>query len=78
VLAPPPDASQAKAGRGVRPVWFDGRWHDARVWQRLELPAGAVIAAPAVLEQPDATTFIEPGLRARVDPLGNLIVERCG
>jgi N-methylhydantoinase A len=78
VLAPAPNASLAAASRGTRPVWFDGGWHDAQVWQRLELPAGAVIAAPAVLEQPDATAFIEPGLRGRVDALGNLIVERSG
>ena len=77
VLAPAPNASLAAASRGTRPVWFDGGWHDAQVWQRLELPVGAVIAAPAVLEQPDATAFIEPGLRGRVDALGNLIVERC-
>jgi N-methylhydantoinase A len=41
----------------------------------LDLPVGAVIEAPAVLEQGDATTVIEPGLRGRVDKLGNLIVE---
>ena len=39
------------------------------------LPAGARIAGPAVLEQPDATTVIEPGLIGRIDRLGNLIVE---
>ena len=77
VLAPAPNASLAAASRGTRPVWFDGGWHDAQVWQRLELPVGAVIEAPAVLEQPDATAFIEPGLCGRVDALGNLIVERC-
>ena len=76
VLAPPANASFETASRGVRPVWFDGGWHDAKIWQRLELPAGAVIAAPALLEQPDATCFIEPGLRGRVDAWGNLVVER--
>jgi hypothetical protein len=29
-----------------------------------------------VLEQPDATIFIDPDLNGRVDALGNLIVER--
>jgi N-methylhydantoinase A len=29
-----------------------------------------------VLEQPDATTVVEPELSARVDRLGNLIIER--
>ena len=35
-----------------------------------------MIAAPALLEQPDATCFIEPGLRGRVDAWGNVVVER--
>jgi len=29
-----------------------------------------------VLEQPDATIFIDPDLAGRVDALGNLVVER--
>ena len=66
-----------KAAKGTRPVWFDGAWHDTKVWSRLDLPEGAVIEAPAVLEQPDATIFIDRGLRGRVDHLGNVIVERC-
>ena len=37
---------------------------------------GRASTAPAVLEQPDATIVIEPGFAARVDRLGNLIVER--
>ena len=63
------------AGRGSRQVWFDGGWRDTSVWSRLALPAGAVIEGPAILEQPDATTVIEPGHAGRVDALGNLIVE---
>jgi N-methylhydantoinase A len=78
VFAPPADASLDKAARGERQVWFAGGWHTARVWSRLDLPAGAVIEAPAILEQPDATIFIEPGLHGRVDRLGNVIVERAG
>jgi N-methylhydantoinase A len=75
VFAPGPAATLAKAALGSRRVWFDGGWREARVWSRLDLPAGAVIEAPAVLEQPDATTVIEPGLVGRIDPLGNLILE---
>jgi N-methylhydantoinase A len=75
-FAPGPDASMEKADRGKRPVWFAGAWHETPVWSRLDLPAGAVIEAPAVLEQPDATIYIDPGLRGRVDGLGNVIVER--
>ena len=75
-FAPGPDASLAKAEKGSRRVFIDGAWHEAKVWSRLDLPTGAVIEAPAVLEQPDATIFIDIGLRGRVDELGNVIVER--
>jgi N-methylhydantoinase A len=75
-FAPDADASLASAERGTRNVWFDGAWHETRVWSRLDLPADAIIAAPAVIEQPDATIFIELGLRGRVDALGNIVVER--
>ncbi len=76
VFAPGPGASLEKAGKGKRQVFIDGAWHETVVWSRLDLPAGAVIQSPAVLEQPDATIFIDIGLRGRVDELGNLIVER--
>ena len=45
------------------------------VWARLDLPVDATVSGPAILEQPDATTVIEPGLAGRIDRLGNLIVE---
>jgi N-methylhydantoinase A len=60
--------------RVSRRVWFEGDWRDTRIWSRLDLPGGAEIAGPAILEQPDATTVIEPGYIGRVDPLGNVIV----
>ncbi len=75
-FAPGADASLAKAEKGTRPVFHGGKWHDAKVWARLDLPADAVIEGPAVLEQPDATIFIDPDLTGRVDALGNLVVER--
>jgi N-methylhydantoinase A len=75
VFAPDASASLEKAATGSRRVWFDGGWRETSVWSRLALPAGAAIAGPAVLEQPDATTVIEPGHVGRIDSLGNVIVE---
>lgn len=66
----------ATAKSGSRPVYVDGVWTDATIYDRLALPVGAVINGPAVLEQPDATIFVEPDLSARVDSLGNVILER--
>jgi N-methylhydantoinase A len=76
VFAPGPEASVEKARLGTRPVRIDGAWSETQIWSRLDLPVGAIVEAPAILEQPDATIYIEPGLRGRVDRLGNLIVER--
>jgi N-methylhydantoinase A len=36
-----------------------------------------MIRGPAILEQPDATTVVDPDLVARIDDLGNVIVERA-
>jgi N-methylhydantoinase A len=75
VFAPDPAATLDGARRRTRAVWFDGGRCDAAIFARLDLPAGARIEGPAILEQPDATVVIEPGMKGRVDPLGNLVVE---
>ena len=74
-FAPGSSASLEKARLTSRRVWFDGGWRETEVWARLDLPAGAAISGPAILEQPDATAVIEPGHAGRIDTLGNLIVE---
>jgi N-methylhydantoinase A len=58
-----------------RSVWYDGTWHDTPVYDRERLPLDAVITGPAILEQMDATTVIEPGDRATSDADGNIIIE---
>lgn len=45
-----------------------------RVYEREALAPGAVVDGPAVIEQPDSTTVIEPGFSARVDEHLNLII----
>jgi N-methylhydantoinase A len=75
-LKPGADASTDKARAGTRPVWFDGGWHDTAIWRRLDLPVGADIPGPAILEQPDATIVIDPDLAGRIDEFGNVVVER--
>lgn len=76
LLAPPESGSVAEARRATRRVWIDGAWHDAAIYRRLDLPLGAVISGPAVLEQPDTTILIDPDLMGEVDRFGNVIVKR--
>ena len=62
----------APAPVGRRRAWFDGTWHDTPVYRREQLGAGAALTGPAIVEQLDTTTVIEPGDRVRVDAMGNL------
>ena len=57
---------------GRRPLYADGGWREAAVYSREALPADARIEGPAVVQQVDATTVIEPGAVAAVDAIGNL------
>jgi N-methylhydantoinase A len=59
---------------GTRNVYVDGQAHEAGVYERLDLEVGAKIAGPALLEQADTTIFVDPGLEARVDRFGNLVI----
>jgi N-methylhydantoinase A len=71
-------AASARAGDargatiGERALYAGGRWQCAEVFDRLKLPLGARISGPALVQQIDATTVIEPGSAAVVDAIGNL------
>jgi N-methylhydantoinase A len=56
-------------------IYANGAWHDAKIIDRLRLPKGAQIAGPALLVQGDATIYVDPGLTASVDDLGNVIMK---
>jgi N-methylhydantoinase A len=55
-----------------RKMFAGGRYHLARVYDRTALPPSASIAGPAIIQQLDATTVVEPGAVAVVDSLANL------
>ena len=60
---------------GLQKVYHQGAWWDAKRLARLDLPVGACVQGPAILEQPDTTVWLEPGFEARVDEFGNLCVK---
>jgi len=74
IAAGRPQATLAEARRTTRAVWFDGGWLETPVYVREALPLAATFVGPAIVEQLDCTTVIEPGNRVAVDPIGNLIV----
>ena len=75
LFAPTHGRAPNEAQRGTRAVHADGRWHEAPVYERLELAVGARVQGPALLEQPDTTIYVDPGLHAEVDRFGNLVIQ---
>jgi N-methylhydantoinase A/oxoprolinase/acetone carboxylase beta subunit/N-methylhydantoinase B/oxoprolinase/acetone carboxylase alpha subunit len=60
---------------GERSVFFDGEWHNTHVYQREQLPTGARLDGPAIVQQLDTTILIEPDCTAVVDAADNLIID---
>lgn len=80
-VRPKPALGMAAAGAPVaatpvawREVWFDG-WIRTPIHDRATFAPGTVFDGPAIVEQGDTTSVIEPGQRARVDAQGNILVE---
>ncbi len=59
----------------VRQVYFEGRSYDTPVYNRTLLPLGVEFNGPAIIEQADSTTVVEPDMQVRVDDFGNIIVK---
>lgn len=76
VLAPQGPGSERVLGH--QKVYYQGAWWEAKRLARLDLPVGARVQGPAILEQPDTTVWLEPGFEARVDAFGNLCVQQEG
>lgn len=71
--------ARAASGRPVVPrrqrrVFFAGHWLATAILDRDGLSPGDKVSGPAIVEQTDTTTVIDPGASARVDEFGNLIV----
>jgi len=62
--------------RGMRPVYFESTkgFVETPVLERRRLGSGQSFSGPAVIEQVDCTTVVEPGQTATVDPDGNLVI----
>jgi 5-oxoprolinase (ATP-hydrolysing) len=69
-------AGETAAAIAVVPVHMAGAWHHTPVWARDGLPAGHRLDGPALIIDPVSTTVVEPDWGARVNTIGNLILER--
>lgn len=72
-----PPAAQSQATPkpvGRRPAHFH-RWYDTPVYQRDDLLPGMTFDGPAIIEQKDTTTVVEPDMHVVVDSHSNLLVK---
>ncbi len=58
-----------------REVWFEGGWRPTQFYERELLQPGDAIAGPAMITEYTAATLVPPGCAARVDGLGNLVID---
>jgi N-methylhydantoinase A/oxoprolinase/acetone carboxylase beta subunit len=71
-------ANGQKSDKGSRQITLTGYDEsvEAHVFEREALKSGAEILGPAIVEQADTTTLIEPGWRGHVTEDGTLLLER--
>lgn len=51
-----------------------GAWHAAKIYDRAKLQPGLVVPGPAIVLEMDSTTVVLPGYFAKVDLVGNLLI----
>ncbi|MBH61486.1 MAG: hydantoinase [Alphaproteobacteria bacterium] len=70
----PREGNGGDAVVATRNVWYQSGWQETPIYHRDNLPPGSEFDGPAIVEQLDTTTVIEPDCRVTVDSDGNLIV----
>jgi N-methylhydantoinase A len=60
---------------GTRNVYFDGKPHSTRLYERDALHAGDTFAGPAIISEYSSATILPPGDVLRVDAFKNLVIE---
>lgn len=66
------DASAARLGD--HKMWVEGGWQDGAIYDRAKLRSGDVLSGPAIITEMDSTALVLPGCVAKVDALGNILI----
>lgn len=54
--------------------YYEGEYHDAAIYDRNKMHTGIEISGPAIVSEMDSTTVVLPGFVAKVDSIGNLLI----
>ncbi|CAN5604916.1 hypothetical protein BH24ACT21_BH24ACT21_07900 [soil metagenome] len=58
-------------------AYFGGEWMETPIYDRNGLRPDNIVEGPAIVQQDDTTTVIEPGYRGAVDRFGNILIEEA-
>ena len=74
----PAGASGGSDGPQTREVYSlaSDSFRTIPVWYRRDLPVGAFVQGPAIIEQFDSTVLVTESFGGRIDPSGNIVLER--
>ena len=70
----PHNEGPAAVGVPAEHVIGEGEHHDAIIFDRNKLHEGLVVVGPAIVSEMDSTTVVLPGYEAKVDAVGNLLI----
>jgi len=69
-------ADAEPTARATTRLYSGGQWHEAPIYRRDRLGAGAKVDGPAIVVEPTSTNAIEPGWRAEMTDKGQMVLER--
>jgi len=72
---PNADLSLADCAIHESKIYHAGQWHAATIYDRSRLHSGLVVPGASIITEMDSTTLVLPGYQARVDRIGNLLIE---
>lgn len=72
--APQEPRNQPPSPKAQARFFSGGQWHEASLYDLADLGPGHQIAGPAIITEPTGTIVVEPNWRARVNPVGHLVL----
>ncbi|MDA9816121.1 hydantoinase B/oxoprolinase family protein [Alphaproteobacteria bacterium] len=60
---------------GNHPIYFEGNWYDADLFNRSQIAPNQILAGPALILEDIGTIFIQPGWSAKTDDNSCIILE---
>ena len=71
-----PEMHQAPQAVKHLEVYLNGTTHTVPLYDRATLQPGQQFSGPAVVSQNDCTTCVPDGFHGRIDPYGNMVLQR--